>query len=213
MSKTIFDTSIKDIIPDFLTNDEDISALIKALDIELQKISLKIKKNIILSKVDELDENVLDLLASQFDVDYYHRLGTTIEKKRELIKKSITWHRQKGTKKVLEDMLKTIYTKKFNITEWFEYGGEPFYFRVELLETIFTKEDYKNLIDTINNLKNVRSKLEYITKSSNVKTTMYFGALINKSKRTKIPYTNPSIELSANFKNKVLINITKTTRI
>lgn len=213
MSKTIFNTSIKDIIPNFLTKDEDISALIKVLDVELHNISLEIKKNIILSKVDELDENVLDLLASQFDVDYYYRLGTTIEKKRELIKKSITWHKHKGTKKVLEDMLKTIYTKKFNITEWFEYGGEPYYFRVELLETILTKEDYINLVDVLNHLKNVRSKLEYITKSSTLETNMYCGALINKSKRTKIPYMNPSIELNVNLKNKVLINISKTTRI
>lgn len=82
----------------------------------------------IYSRIDELDEELLDILAFDFAVSWYYYNGN-IDIKRAQIKSCFYVHRHLGTKKSLETALSDLCPGS-NVEEWFEYGGKPYYFRI-----------------------------------------------------------------------------------
>ena len=121
MSKDLQSTSLLDILPQNLLADKKINAAAQALDDELQKITEATRNALLLPRLDELSEEVIDLLAWQWHVDFYEP-SMSIETKRQLVRESIAWHRIKGTKAAVEKMAQTVF-KGGVVTEWFEYGG------------------------------------------------------------------------------------------
>lgn len=152
--------SLLDIVPDNLKQDEQVKAASLALDTELKNVSSAIKLCLLLPRLAELPESILDLLAWQYHVDFYEPIGMHIEKKRELIRKSIDWHRHKGTPYAVEQVVSAAISDAV-IQEWFDYGGAPGTFRIK---TSGFKEEgtYKELIKSINSAKNTRSHLDRI---------------------------------------------------
>ncbi|MDD2895499.1 MAG: phage tail protein I [Aliarcobacter sp.] len=103
------------------------------------------------------DEKYLPFLAYAFKVDFWdERLSTT--KKRALIKESILLHQKKGTLWAIERVLEILEVKA-EIREWFQYGGEPYFFKIKLsIEQEFPHlNQLQKLIDVY---KNVRSIFE-----------------------------------------------------
>lgn len=80
--------------------------------------------------IDQAPEVLLDILAVQFRVDWY-RDDYPVETKRELIKTAMEVHRHCGTRWAVEKALSLIYPKT-SIKEWFEYGGQPGYWRLNV---------------------------------------------------------------------------------
>lgn len=80
--------------------------------------------------IDQAPEVLLDILAVQFRVDWY-RDDYPVETKRELIKTAMEVHRHCGTRWTVEKALSLIYPKT-SIKEWFEYGGQPGYWRLNV---------------------------------------------------------------------------------
>ena len=109
----------------------------------------------------ELSEDVLDLLAWQFHVDGYDS-AVDIRGKRELIQRSIQLHRKKGTPWAVEMALNSILHLPISVVEWYDYGGDPYHFRVrmDVSNNQYMDEDAKNAISVINEYKNVRSWLD-----------------------------------------------------
>ena len=77
----------------------------------------------IYTRIDELPEWLLDILARDFAVDWYDR-SYTLEEKRKTIKDSFYVHRHRGTKAAVERAISAIYPNP-KVLEWFEYGGDP----------------------------------------------------------------------------------------
>ncbi len=157
---------LREIAPPNLLNDPIIRALLEATDPELQKVKEQIINVIIYPRIDEIeDESLLDLLAWQFHVEGYD-LAKTIEEKRNLIKNAIELHRYKGTPYAVKKVLSTLNLGGV-VREWFEYGGEPYRFKLDLFfeELVkhgitLTPEVQEKLLDLINSYKNERSWLE-----------------------------------------------------
>ena len=125
-------------------------------------------------RIDELPENLIDALAEQFHIDFYDA-EMSLQQKRTVVKNSIAWHRRKGTPSVVEEMVQTVF-ESAHVEEWFEYGGEPYHFRVTLITAPLTdKAVLERLVDAINKTKNVRSWLEYVQFSRPMEQTMYIG--------------------------------------
>ena len=78
----------------------------------------------IYTRIDELPEWLLDILARDFAVDWYDR-SYTLEEKRKTIKDSFYVHRHRGTKAAVERAISAIYPNP-KVLEWFEYGGDPY---------------------------------------------------------------------------------------
>jgi len=156
----------REIAPPNLLNDPVIKAILSATDPELQKVKEQIINVIIYPRIDEIeDESLLDLLAWQFHVEGYD-LAKTVEEKRNLVKNAIELHRYKGTPYAVKKVLSTLNLGGV-VREWFEYGGEPYRFKLDLFfeELVkhgitLTPEVQEKLLDLINSYKNERSHLE-----------------------------------------------------
>jgi phage tail P2-like protein len=131
-----------EILPSSIASDPNVQALAVPIDSELHFLKNAIPEVLILPRIDELPEPVVDLLAWQYHVDFYDP-DLTLDIKRKLVKDSIPWHRKKGTlwavKKVL-DNLGFVPT----IKEWFELppGVEPHTFSVQG----YYKDDPNNVL-------------------------------------------------------------------
>lgn len=130
MSETIYDSDFTKYLPQPLTHDPKMIALAKAAADELLKVSRAVENVLIYSRVDELPEELVDILAYDFHVDWYD-YSYPLEIKREVLKGSVKVHKRMGTKFAVEKALRAIYQKS-RVKEWFEYGGEPGHFRVIL---------------------------------------------------------------------------------
>ena len=174
MSKDLQSVSLLDILPPNLLADEQINATAQALDDELQKITTATKEALLLPRLDELSEEVIDLLAWQWHVDFYEP-SMSIETKRQLVRESIAWHRIKGTKAAVEKMTQTVF-KGGVITEWFEYGGEPYHFRIDVLNAPnMTEENRGRLLAVVNASKNTRSWLDELRFQRETRNLVYVG--------------------------------------
>ena len=190
MSKELQSTSLLDILPENLLADAQVYAAARALDDELQKVTAATRDALILPRIDELSEEVVDLLAWQWSVDFYDELKSLAEK-RNAVKQSIAMHRIKGTRRAVELALHMVYTSG-EVSEWFEYGGRPYYFRVRFIEpeSIHT-EDVDRVIRIINAVKNTRSWLESIGFTRHVPMGLYHGTVVSTNKTYRLMPPRP----------------------
>ena len=126
----------------------------------------KIKLDILnLTNIDTVSADVLPHLAEQYHItgeEGWMFCQNELEK-RTLIKNAIKSHKYKGTKVAIINALEVL-NLNAEIKEWFEYDGEPFFFRVFInLETNFENDLEQRIINVINAHKNVRSWLEKLT--------------------------------------------------
>lgn len=84
----------------------------------------------IYTDIDRADEAVLDILAVQFRVDWYDT-GYPIETKRRIIKTALEVRRYCGTEWAVQKALASIYPN-VKISEWYDYGGRPGYWRMNV---------------------------------------------------------------------------------
>ena len=115
-------------LPPPLKNDPTMTALARVIAEQLQGTVRQIGKNIIYARIDELDEQTLDVLAYDLHVDWYD-YSYPIEVKRQTIRDSVRVHRRLGTKYAVETALGAVFPGT-RVQEWFEYGGEPYMFKV-----------------------------------------------------------------------------------
>lgn len=113
--------------------------------------------------IDQVDASALPALAEQFHVQGLEGwLFTTDEReKRELIKQAIELHKYKGTIWAVRRVLE-ILSLPGTISEWFEYGGRAYFFKVDiaLVDKGLDENLFNDLVELIHKYKNTRSKLE-----------------------------------------------------
>ena len=112
--------------------------------------------------IDIQEEELLDILAKDFKVDWWSA-DYSLEEKRDILKKSWHVHRLLGTKAAVESAISSVYGSA-HVEEWFEYDGEPYHFRVliDSEETMADSDKLKTVISKIIYYKNLRSELDDI---------------------------------------------------
>lgn len=121
-------------------------------------------ENLDLKKISNLamycDERMLPVLANAYDVSID---GLETKEARKLISKALILDRYNGTAFAIKEALSAVFpTAVFK--EWFEYAGEPYFFRVKVStnEISFDERTLGVLDRLIKDFKNVRSVLEAI---------------------------------------------------
>lgn len=175
MLKDIQSVSLLDILPGNLLEDAQVYAAAKSLDDELQRVTMVCCEVLHLPRLDELPEAVLDLLAWQWHVDFYEPLGLDIATKRRLIKESIAWHRRKGTPSAVEEVATAVFGRA-KVSEWFDYSGEPYHFRIDLLEAPGLPDKINKIARLVETIKNTRSVLDGIHFNQQLADAEYYGA-------------------------------------
>jgi len=92
----------------------------------LAKRPTEISRLSLYPRIDELPEELLDILAYDFKVDWWDP-NYSLEEKRRVFKDSWYVHKHMGTKAAVETSIRAIYPGT-KVLEWFEYGGEPYHF-------------------------------------------------------------------------------------
>ncbi len=154
-------------LPPRLKQDETMLALANVIAGELQKNAANARLATIYARIDELDEDILDILAYDFHVDWYN-YNDPVNAKRAVIKSSVKVHKRLGTKYAVETALGALHPGTY-IEEWFQYGGDPHYFRV-VLDVTHSRvaASYSRLIKEINYYKRLTSKLESLVYQATV---------------------------------------------
>lgn len=164
--------------PPALKKDKSMLALGKAIAAELHITARETRKNIIYANIEDLSETWLDVLAYDLHVDWYD-YDYPVEVKRSLIKGSIKIHQKLGTKYAVETALGNVY-KGAGISEWFEYGGRPYYFKinVDTSESGLSEHAYADILDKVGFYKNLRSHCELVS------YRMHIGGIVKAGSAT-----------------------------
>ncbi len=182
-------------LPPPLKDDPEINALGRAIAEQLQVTARQIRQNIIYARIDELDEQTLDILAYDLHVDWYD-YSYPIEVKRRTIKDSVKIHRRLGTKYAVETALGAVFPGT-RVEEWFEYGGDPYTFRVIInaTENGVTAAQQAAVLERVIFYKNLRSHLEAVRFKVEKKTTVHVGGFHSIGTRLEVwPYLAGNIE-------------------
>lgn len=124
---------------------------------------------------------LLPWLAWAFSVDVWSSAWDE-QTKRDVIAASPAVHRLKGTRGAVERAVAAVWDGA-EVEEWFEYGGDPFKFRIraELIDKGFSEEDWNLIIKVVFAAKNVRSHLDTVALrfTQNSQSPVYGAALIS----------------------------------
>ncbi|USG67456.1 phage tail protein I [Brevibacillus ruminantium] len=184
----IYSVALLDILPESLKKDRGVQALAEAITPEIQTISRAIAETVLLPRLDELPEDVVDLLAWQRHIDFY---DTTLplEKKRELVRYAGEAHKRKGTPWAVDQVVSAAFDDSV-VSEWFEYGGEPYYFKVMTTDRITSEKKLAELIRAIHSVKNKRSRLESIAVRRDNRLELFIGGAVATMKISTIKPAN-----------------------
>ena len=163
---------------------ENVQEVAKVVDDTLLSFDKTIAEVLIYPAIDMLGSELINTLAIQMHCDFYDDT-LPLAVRRNLVKNSIAWHRIKGTPAAVEQMIQTVYQTGV-VEEWFDYGGEPFFFKVNLGDSQITTQKIKNLIKMINASKNVRSWLEVLRFSKSIDIIRYLGCFADVHKKYEI---------------------------
>ena len=147
-------------LPPALQKDPSAVALAEAMADLLAQRPEEIEQLRIYPVIDRLDERLLDILAYDFKVDWWDA-DYSLEEKRRTLKDSWRVHKLLGTKATVEMAISAIYPQT-TVQEWFEYGGRPYHFKLQLdlTGTFWTEERPRRILERVNFYKSLRSHVD-----------------------------------------------------
>lgn len=174
-------------LPSVLQKDETTEDLAK---VTAEALEARVKENELASiyiNIDLQEEELLDILAQDFKVDWWSA-DLSLQEKRDVMKNSWNIHRLLGTKAAVEMAINTLY-EEAHVAEWFDYGGDPYHFRVVINsdETIGDTEKLLAVVSKIIYYKNLRSTLDDILFTRREEMPMrYVGTAVYASTYTTL---------------------------
>lgn len=127
---------------------------------------------------------VFDAMAAELDAPFYSG-DMDNERKRAIIAAAFEYNSRIGTVSSINELLTAAFGGG-SISEWYEYGGQPYYFKANISRTDDTSINYNNysyFLKMLEKIKNKRAKLEDISINNNLKNDMYFGGAVVRTKK------------------------------
>ena len=158
----LYDGKISDLLQNRMAHDPIVQAISYAVLMEKRRIMDMADRTRTVAMIDELPEVMLDVLATEFKVDWWEPTYT-LEEKRQILKNAWQVRWTLGTKAAVETALSAVYPDA-KVQEWFDYGGEPYHFRISFdrgNEDIGSVH-YQRVMRLITFYKNLRSHFDGI---------------------------------------------------
>lgn len=198
MNKKLFSQTV----PFNIAKDKNIKDLSCVIDNIAIDIKQKTEMVLLLPKLKELPDSILNELAYQFHVDFYREYFDH-DTKVKLIESSIATHKIKGTPYAVEKVCTDIFKSAKVIENW-EYGGEPYHFKVSFIkEAVTDVSKIDSLMEAISSTKNVRSwcdEIGFITETNN--DILFCGgkSIFDKMEISELEYDLKDGECKENIK-------------
>lgn len=181
----ITESTIPSTLPSSIAGDKTVKNLSEAVQEKLNEINTEKGYVLLLPRLDELSEALIDELAWQYHVDFYDN-NADIVVKRDLVRNAIKWHMKKGTPYAVKAVCSAAF-KACDIKEWFEYGANPYHFKIDSVEDDMPDElSVRLLVDAINKTKNVRSWCDDLGFKRDVDCDLYIALTVNLDKEITI---------------------------
>lgn len=124
------DARLTDALPKTLAEQPWVQALAEASCRMRRRVMAYADRTRLFCDIDEASEEALDALAVELQTPLYKN-DYPLTVKRQIVKNSMLYYIRSGTRGAVEELLADIY-QGAEVEEWFEYGGEPNYFRVAI---------------------------------------------------------------------------------
>ena len=170
-----FNGQITDILPFNIAREPEVKAISHALRKGTQMLYKYAMWLYLWTDIDKQPENVLDLMAAELRTQYY-RQDLDIEAKRRLVKGTLAWYMTAGTPEAVEELVAAVFGEG-RVSEWFEYGDKPYYFKIET-NAILTPDILDTFGALIYRVKNTRSHLRAIDIHRIVNHELFSGAAV-----------------------------------
>ena len=164
----------------------EIQALAFAVREEKRRIMDEAARTRTMAMIDMLPEKILDVLAAELRTPAYSE-SYPMETKRALIKGTLTFYKKLGTPSAVNWVIQAIFGNG-HVEEWFDYGGQPYYFKleIEVPETGITAEQQAEILRGVLFCKNVRSWLENTDYFNEATAEIYVGTYTGTINRLEI---------------------------
>lgn len=181
----LYDSEIKQILPDALVRKAEVQALSYALRQAIRRLMDDCKSISVYAAIESLPEEMLDLLAVELGTQYYDT-ALPIENKRELVAGTMVWYLTSGAPSAVEELVAAVFGEG-EVKEWFEYGGEPYYFKVRTNAPL-RPDILEQFAQILNNVKNARSHIESVDVERTARLVVYAGgAFASSTVKNDIP--------------------------
>lgn len=167
-----------DILPDNLAGQAEVQALAYAVGNQIARLIPMADGVRVYAAVDTMGHAVLDYLAVELRIEGYAQ-SQSLEVKRKLVKQAMAVTAKLGTAGAVQEIAAAIYDYA-QVQEWFDYGGEPYHFRLRINSTFEDVETdkYQQVLERVAYYKNLRSVLDEVEYyDSGGSATMYVGAV------------------------------------
>ena len=153
-------------LPQVLAEDENMYALASSIADLLAARVKEMDDLSIYANIDSLPEQLLDILAYDFKIDWWDA-DYSIEQKRRVLKSSWEVHKRLGTAGAVSRSVAAVYSGA-KVEEWFDYGGRPYHFKliIDVTEQGLEPNKHKRMLERVNWYKNLRSVLDEVSYES-----------------------------------------------
>lgn len=151
--------NILESLPCVLANDEHMAALAEGIARVLAIQDEEIRKISIYPHLDDAPEDLCDILAGDFDVQWYS-YNQTPEVKRNQIRSTFRIHKRLGTAAAVKELVQSVFGHG-EVLEWFDYGGRPYHFCIQTDAALY-EDTYEYIYNLIRLVKSVRSRLDAV---------------------------------------------------
>ena len=131
-----------------------------ACDKQIQRLLKCAEKTKVWCDIGKVNEKYLDYLAADSRALFYHS-ELAPDAKRELIINSPYWYMKLGTLTALEEFVTAVFGEG-KVEEWFQYGGEPYHFRIHVTNANVSSGQNKMFKEMLRGIKRLSAQLEAI---------------------------------------------------
>ena len=172
MGMKIDSTKVIKLLPTWMRDDEANQALAQAMDQLFSAAGARVKTPRVWDQLESLTDPELDEIAWELGIDWYVSSWDRTQKINTIrIAGSIM--EKRGTKWAVEQLVVAAFGVG-QITEWFEYGGDPFYFKIITSATL-TPDGMQTFLGMIERVKSTRSHVESISVVREIDQELFAG--------------------------------------
>ena len=177
------DGELLDIMPIEFKRQPEVAALSYALKCQYARMYERLRAVYVYASIDTCSEAVLDHLAMEMRIRYYDT-SFAIERKRTLVKNAILVSLKDGTKYAVDQVIQTaLGSSDDKSQDWYEYGGEPGHFKVDLSMDNY---DTDRLLDFIGMVKRLSAHLDGIGLVTRADQDLFYGIIIQAQESVSI---------------------------
>lgn len=174
----IHEGQITDLLSNSLRHNPETMAVAYAVLQEKRRILALAERTRLMAAVDSLEERILDYLAVELRTPAYED-SLPLETKRTLIKGTLPYYASLGTPAAVDWVIKAVFGNG-GIEEWFEYGGDPHHFQVNIpiagMITPKMMEELRRMIASVKRLTSwLDSIITYLELDGKVYITPFLG--------------------------------------